>query len=172
MNVPGADYAVWTGNGGCWHRSHAHAGVNPCSWTRAFAEQGLGLRPCSTCAGTSRCLTTVVHVNHPDGFTLYCGRASRRAKNPAAHVESPWANPYSISVAGSRDEAIAMFARNLADNHRTPWSWMRDHLHELRGLRLACWCAPPDRVLTSADPLMCHCQILAAWADRLVVPRG
>lgn len=107
--------------------------------------------------------TTVVHVNDPAGFDLYCGRAVRRAKNPAAHVASPWANPFLVGDDGPL-AAIVAFDRRLRSDH-PEGTWMREHLHELRGLRLACWCAPVGTVLTADDPLVCHCQVLAAWAD-------
>jgi hypothetical protein len=111
--------------------------------------------------------TTVVHINHPDGFDLYIGRATPRARNTAAWVESPWANPFPLSQ-GGRPAALDRFHRGLRKGDLTPadFAWMREHLPDLADLRLACWCAQPQTlVLTSAQPWVCHGQILAWYTE-------
>ncbi len=171
VTAPG-DLVFASPAGACWHRSGPHAGYGVTSWTRSFAEIGLGLRPCRRCSGTDSRLTTVVHVNHPGGFDLYCGRASRFAKNPAARVSSPWHNPFRIgacpaSAASARAIVIALHADFMESDDPAAVK-LRARLHELRGKRLACWCAPVDAVLTWEDPIVCHCQTLARLADTLV----
>lgn len=108
--------------------------------------------------------TTVVHVNNPDGFDI--GRRSIRAKNPAAHRPSQWHNPFAVTADGyTRDEVLDLFDGIINDPYTPQGIWMREHVHELRGLRLGCWCARPGIILTAHDPRVCHGQILARWAD-------
>lgn len=89
--------------------------------------------------------TTVVHVNDPGGFDVYIGRANRFKRLP----QSKWHNPYKVGQNGSRAEVIAMFRAYLLDSPA-----LLADLHELRGKRLGCWCAPND----------CHGRVLAEMA--------
>lgn len=107
--------------------------------------------------------TTVVHVNDPAGFDLYIGRASHRASNPRAHEHSPWANPFPVQA--DLPLSLRRFDNFLNTSQAPDAIWMRDHLHLIRGKRLACWCAKPGQTLTVADPYTCHGQILAFKAD-------
>lgn len=91
--------------------------------------------------------TTVVHVNDPDGYDVYIGRAVPRRGLKA----STFANPYRIGRDGTREECIEKHRRLLC---RCP-----DLVVLVRALlknhRLGCWCAPKP----------CHGDILAAVAD-------
>ena len=66
---------------------------------------------------------------------VYIGRAMYRSGY--CFAKSKWANPFKIDRGGTREEVIAKYrARLLA----TPE--LLAALPELRGKRLACWCAP------------------------------
>jgi len=68
---------------------------------------------------------------------------------------SKWGNPFVIGRDGTRIEVITKY---LAHLERHPE--LLAALHELRGLRLGCWCKPRD----------CHGDILAELADSLATP--
>jgi hypothetical protein len=63
-----------------------------------------------------------------------------------------WGNPFTIGTDGSREEVIAKFEDFL---DRTPS--LLAALHELRGKRLGCVCAPKHH---------CHGDVLAHRANR------
>lgn len=120
--------------------------------------------------------TLVVHVNDPDGFDVYIGRAARRAKEPRAWVSSPWANPFRVGsrfpggdVHGpvmTREDSVECFEHYL-DEGLPPFDGVTaEELAELAGKRLGCWCAQPGQPLTADDlPWVCHGQPLARAAD-------
>ncbi len=75
-----------------------------------------------------------------------------------------WGNPFRISPACSREQAVARYRADL-------WRRIRageielEALAALHGRRLACWCAP----------LPCHGHVLAraaAWAARQLAERS
>lgn len=112
--------------------------------------------------------TFTVHVNNPDGFHVYVGRAEHRAKNRAAHRGHMLANPFSVNAFG-RENALARYEEWL---YRlcTRKSAVVAEIRGLRGLRLGCWCAPVGRTLDHHfDDIVCHGQILGAYADGLCV---
>lgn len=78
----------------------------------------------------------VVHLNKQP----YDVRIDRRTK---------WGNPFIIGKHGSRDDVITQYET---------WVKTQPHLlaalHELRGKRLGCWCAP----------LACHGEVLVRLA--------
>lgn len=82
--------------------------------------------------------TTVVNLRH-EPYDVYIGRGS------------DWGNPYEIGMDGTREECIEYYERWL--NVRP---YLLERLHELRGKRLGCFCAP----------LACHGDLLARLADR------
>jgi hypothetical protein len=98
--------------------------------------------------------TRVVNITRagPGGWDIYIGRANRRY----GLRTSPWANPYRIGQDGTRDEVIEKYRRYLLNN-----AALLARLPELRGKRLACWCAPEA----------CHGDVLAALANALT-PKG
>ena len=69
---------------------------------------------------------------------------------------SPWGNPFVIGGKPplSRADVIRMFAYWVTGPDAEA-VWIREHVHELRGKRLGCWCAP----------LACHGDVLAAMAE-------
>lgn len=88
--------------------------------------------------------TTVVNMR--GGNSAYDIRIDRKG---------PYGNPFVIGVDGDRDEVVAKFSTWV---HTSPCArslWVRQHVHELRGKRLGCWCYP----------LNCHGHVLAALAD-------
>lgn len=79
--------------------------------------------------------TTVVHVR--DGCDVFIGRPSK------------WGNPYKIGRDGTRDEVVEKYRDYIMA------SPLRDHVAELRGKRLGCYC----------HPATCHGDVLAALAE-------
>lgn len=100
-----------------------------------------------------RPMTTVVHVRDPSGFDVYIGRAVPRR----GFKESKWANPYPLAM-GTREEVIAAYERYL-DEHPE----LIADLHELRGLRLGCWC----KDIHGRKDVPCHGDVLVRRANAL-----
>ena len=98
--------------------------------------------------------TTVVNIRTcgPDGYDVYIGRAVSRRSLPA----SKWMNPFPIQGELTRENVIDIYRVYLSASPEL----MAD-LHELRGKRLACWCAPEA----------CHGDVLAALVNALT-PKG
>lgn len=82
-------------------------------------------------------MATVVHCKKSK-YDVYIGRPSK------------WGNPYTIGKDGTREQVI--------DKYR---DWIKTQpfllgaVHELKGQRLACWCAPQP----------CHGDVLAELAN-------
>lgn len=89
-------------------------------------------------------MSNVVHCLR-DPYDIYIGRAMPKYGLTA----SPWANPFRIGRDGTREEVVAKFEAYLL---RSPG--LMEHLPELRGRVLGCWCAP----------LSCHGDVLARHA--------
>jgi hypothetical protein len=97
----------------------------------------------------------VLNARHLPGFSehrpivpanaVYIGRPNARYGLRA----SKWANPFRPRSPNDHAAAVAMYERWL---RRQP---LMDHLHELRGLDLVCWCAP----------LPCHGDVLLRLAN-------
>lgn len=82
--------------------------------------------------------TVVVSKRRGDEYDVYIGRPSK------------WGNPFTIGRDGTRDEVIAKYERWI---HTQPE--LLASIGELRGKRIACWCAP----------LSCHGDVLARLAN-------
>ena len=69
-----------------------------------------------------------------------------------------WGNPFVVGKeANDRTEAVELFrAWVVGDDPRAVW--IRDHVHELAGRTLACWCPQPGP---------CHALVLAEMADEV-----
>jgi hypothetical protein len=65
-----------------------------------------------------------------------------------------WGNPFKISHTVTREQAVAMFERHLAN---MPREARQAFLAPLRGKDLGCWC-PLD--------VPCHGDVLLKWANR------
>lgn len=89
--------------------------------------------------------TTVIHVRDMKPGDLYIGRLMPRQKLAG----SRWSNPYRITRDQSRETAIRLYRLYIEDRPDLMAS-----LSELRGKRLACWCAPEA----------CHGDVLAELA--------
>ena len=85
-------------------------------------------------------MTRVVHVRK-ESFDLYIGRAFQEFSESICH------NPFHVGSDGNRKEVLAKYRAYLLSNPD-----LLDHLHELRGKTLGCWCKPK---------LTCHGDILA-----------
>lgn len=79
----------------------------------------------------------VVHVD--DEYDVYVGRPSK------------FGNPFKVGVDGNRTEVIAKHRKWVY----TQPELMADIKRELKGKRIACWCAPSS----------CHADILAFIAN-------
>lgn len=94
--------------------------------------------------------TLVVHCQKSP-FDVYIGRGvPRRNMKP-----SPWGNPFKVGRDHTREQAVAAFKEWFHHSPDPEAVWMREHVHELRGKRLGCWCFPNE----------CHGSVLAAAAE-------
>ena len=66
-----------------------------------------------------------------------------------------WGNPFHIGPDASRDEVIALYKRWATSSQDPAAVWIREHVHELRGKVLGCWCAPSR----------CHGDVLLEMAE-------
>jgi hypothetical protein len=96
--------------------------------------------------------TTVVNIAAREDFDVYIGRASPRYGLRA----SPYANPFKIGIDGDRHRVIEMYREWIDQGTDDRTTYIREHVHELKGKRLGCWCFPGA----------CHGQVLAELADR------
>lgn len=79
---------------------------------------------------------------------------------------TPWGNPFSskpsnlpvIRVA-TRKESIECFKFWVLWSPNVEAVWIREHVHELQGQTLGCWCHPLD----------CHGWVLADMADGVLL---
>lgn len=85
--------------------------------------------------------TTVVRRHQP--HDVYIGRPSK------------WGNPYHIGKDGTRAQVIHKYRNYLLNSPH-----LLAKLHTLKGLRLACYCAPKP----------CHGDVLAELADAIPLP--
>lgn len=119
----------------------------------------------------------VIHVLSSQPYDMYIGREMRRY----SLEESVWANPYKVGRDGDLGEVLEKFeehvkylSRRMISNvdithgvHRDAPSLREKELLALRGLTLACWCAPPKNgaPLTLEEPEVCHGQVLLRIAE-------
>jgi Domain of unknown function (DUF4326) len=90
----------------------------------------------TTCTPIRPFRCTVVHKRDP--HDVYIGRPSK------------WGNPFAIGKDGTREEVIAKYEQWIVSQPQ-----LMAALPELRGKRLACWCAP----------LACHGDVLARLVE-------
>lgn len=83
-------------------------------------------------------VTRVVHINDPEGYDVYIGRPSK------------WGNPFRLKKEQHRADVIARYEAYIQTRPD-----LLAALGELRGKRLACYCAPKA----------CHGDVLARLAD-------
>jgi hypothetical protein len=93
-------------------------------------------RPGGAVAGIER--TRVVHCRH-EPYDVYIGRLTS------------WENPFTIGVHGGRAAVIARYEEWILNQPD-----LLARLHELRGMRLGCWCSPKP----------CHGDVLARLAEQ------
>lgn len=71
----------------------------------------------------------------------------------------PWGTPFVVGRDGKQGECVILFATwfDTSDNPRAVW--MREHVHELHGKTIGCWCKVKN------DPTRpCHGDVLAERA--------
>ena len=98
-------------------------------------------------------MTTVIHVHDMQEGDVYIGRKSTLSS--PMRSDSPWRSDFKISAILPRDEAIKAYEYWVLYSVEHRAMWIREHVHELKGKRLACWCAPKP----------CHGNSLAKWAE-------
>ncbi len=84
-------------------------------------------------------MTTVINIKSGAAFDVYIGRPG------------PWGNPFFVGRDGTREVVIMLYRKWLIERRLD----LLARLHELRGKRLGCYCAP----------LPCHGDVLAELAD-------
>lgn len=87
----------------------------------------------------------VVHCKRAR-FDVYVGRPT------------PWGNPILLHDATDdldRAEVVSQYEAWVTTSDDPRAAWVRDHVHELRGKTLGCWCAPRP----------CHGDVLARMAE-------
>lgn len=85
----------------------------------------------------SRVLNAKEVGKHPPN-SVYVGRPCK------------WGNPFTIGKDGTREEVVAKYREYILG------SKLMDHLHELRGKDLVCWCSPEG----------CHADVLAELVNK------
>lgn len=93
-------------------------------------------------------MPTLVVNRRYEPYDIYIGRPSK------------WGNPFThrryyqsdLKIVATRDEAVERYREWIKTQPQ-----LLSALHELKGKRLGCWCAP----------LRCHGEILAELADAL-----
>ncbi len=81
--------------------------------------------------------TRVVHCKR-ESYDVYIGRPSK------------WGNPFKIGADGTREEVIEKYRNYIQD------SYLLDHIQELKGKTLGCYC----------KPAACHGDILAELTEK------
>ena len=104
-------------------------------------------------------------VNRRSGrpYDIYIGRPPA-ARDTGQHFGNPFSDKPDSRAAvilPTREEAVAAFRDWLLghawqDVEPDRRRWILDHLHELKGKRLGCWCAP----------LLCHGEVLLELAEK------
>jgi hypothetical protein len=104
-------------------------------------------------------MPTVVQLSRAKGWRKPDGVVTvarpTRWGNPFA-VGKPTPTPEGEVTPADRAEAVDLFlAWVVGDDPRA--AWIREHVHELKGRTLACWCPQPGP---------CHAVVLAEMAER------
>ncbi|MCL4296246.1 MAG: DUF4326 domain-containing protein [Anaerolineae bacterium] len=103
--------------------------------------------------------TVVVHVDDPDGYGVYIGRANRTRGLKA----SIWQNPFKVGHDGAREQCITWYEERLRallfGKEADEW---QAALRALQGKRLGCWCAPRP----------CHGHVLVRLLTELLRMEG
>lgn len=96
----------------------------------------------------------IANVHRREQYDVYIGRANGRY-----HLRgSSYANPFVIGRDGDRAEVIARFERWARTSPDAAARWIREHVAELDGLTLGCWCDGEAR----GEP--CHGDVLLRMA--------
>lgn len=56
--------------------------------------------------------------------------------------QTPWGNPFVLGRHGDRAEVIRRFENWVRTSSDAKAQWIRDHVIELHGKTLGCWCHP------------------------------
>ena len=81
--------------------------------------------------------TRVVHCKR-ESYDVYIGRPSK------------WGNPFKIGKDGTREEVIEKYRNYMQDSH------LLDHIQELKGKTLGCYC----------KPAACHGDVLVELVEK------
>ena len=97
----------------------------------------------------------VVNKKASKTFDVYVGRPTRWG-NPFSHLQGSAAK----KVVSTREEAVESFKKwlngsDFQDFEQEQRLWILEHIKELKGKILCCWCAPSS----------CHADVLAEMAN-------
>lgn len=106
---------------------------------------------------------TVGHV-HDGRPGVYIGRPARAAANRTSPEVWRWGNPFEVGISGARGECVKKFSLWLSSDPDPRAEWMRQHIEELRGKHLKCFCRYPGQ-----DEPACHGDVFRAllYASRI-----
>lgn len=93
--------------------------------------------------------TTVVHCKKSE-YDIYIGRPSKWG-NPFTHIKD--STTLAKFVVNSRDEAIEKYREYVTNGEG---KWLLNHIDELKGKVLGCWCSPKS----------CHGDVLSELANK------
>lgn len=116
-----------------------------------------------------------IRLSRSRGFDLQ-GHSFALNGLPARHCARPgvFGNPFSIRIFG-KASAVALFRTWVEADNAAEFGYggdyaslldarrkkILDHIHELRGHNLACWCLPPD----PGERDICHAAVLLEMAN-------
>lgn len=95
--------------------------------------------------------TFVVHL-HKQPYDVLVDRSTPFG-NPFTHLDTPTRAKFRVAT---RSDAIRAFEDWAFYSDDLKAIWIREHVHELQGKTLGCWCAPK---------LTCHGTTLAVMAE-------
>jgi hypothetical protein len=105
---------------------------------------------------TTEPTTTVVNVRDAE-CDVYVGRPmpGRRSRYGNPFKTADLKARHNLNDDQARKLAVALYRNWVLRSEHADAVWIRAHVHELRGKRLGCWCAP----------LPCHAEVLAELAE-------
>lgn len=95
---------------------------------------------------------TVVHL-HKQPYDVLIDRSTPWG-NPFTHLDTRTLAKFKVAT---RSESIRAFSEWAFYSEDRSAIWIREHVHELQGKTLGCWCMPR---------LSCHGEVLGAMAEQ------
>jgi len=95
----------------------------------------------------------VVHFKR-EPYDVYIGRGSKWG-NPFTHIDNKPTN--ATQIVASREEAVESYRKYILEGEG---KWLLEHLHELEGKTLGCWCCQTPSYYTEGMKMICHGEVL------------